>query len=127
MPPRYHCTPCLRTPPVLQVVPRLLSALLSLLDRLAAMQLAMTPPTITGRFTGVYHLNYAVPLSAGQAQLIELSSLLSAAVSATLLVPSRQHVHMVNLLVSGVWGGLGFSSCSSLRNGGVHVPSHACT
>jgi hypothetical protein len=34
------------------VVPQLLGVLLSLLDRLAGMQLAMTPPCITGRFTG---------------------------------------------------------------------------
>jgi hypothetical protein len=35
-----------------QVVRQLLGVLLSLLDRLAGLQLAMGPPSISGRFTG---------------------------------------------------------------------------
>jgi hypothetical protein len=35
-----------------QVVPQLLGVLLGVLDRLAALQMALCPPVISGRFTG---------------------------------------------------------------------------
>jgi hypothetical protein len=43
---------CAAAAACVQVVRQLLGVLLSLLDRLAAMQLAMAPPSISGRFTG---------------------------------------------------------------------------
>ncbi|KAF8059743.1 Heat shock 70 kDa protein [Scenedesmus sp. PABB004] len=87
----------LATPPV---VPALLSALLSLLDRLAALQSAMTPPNIAGGFSGCHFIVYGVPLGPEVVRLFGLLGLLVAAVGGALARPSPRSVHAVNVLLS---------------------------
>lgn len=44
----------------MQVVPAFLRAMFSLLDRMAGLQLALTPPSITHKYTGHAVVNYGV-------------------------------------------------------------------
>jgi hypothetical protein len=44
----------------MQVVPAFLRAMFGLLDRMAGLQLALTPPSITHKYTGHAVVNYGV-------------------------------------------------------------------
>lgn len=48
---------------VLQVVPALLRAMFGLLDRMAGLQLALTPPSITHKYTGHAVVTYGVSVA----------------------------------------------------------------
>eukprot|EP00775_Hariotina_reticulata_P006232 gene6232-6469_t len=76
----------LATPPV---VPQLLGVLLGVLDRLAALQMALSPPVISGRFTGLYMTTYGVPMQVLVVNFIDLVAELGNLAAQALLQPSE--------------------------------------
>lgn len=85
----------------LQIVLQLLKALQSLLDRLAALQLAHNPPSVTGVVTGRQTLWFGVPVKDKCIHMFELHGLLASAVAAAVQHPeSRTHCNAVKVLVS---------------------------
>lgn len=78
----------LATPPV---VPALLRAMFDLLDRLAGLQLALHPPSITATFTGAAVVSYGVPMAGKLGEMLCLAGELAAAVVDVLEDPSCEH------------------------------------
>jgi hypothetical protein len=85
-----------------QVVPALLRAMFGLLDRLAGLQLALHPPSITNTFTGAAVVSYGVPMASKLCEMLCLAGELAAAVVDVLEDPSCEHSARVQEMVSRV-------------------------
>lgn len=83
-----------------QVVPALLRAMFSLLDRLAGLQLALHPPSITATYTGAAVVSYGVPMASKLCEMLCLGGQLAAAVVDVLEAPSCANSKQVQEMVS---------------------------
>lgn len=83
-----------------QVVPALLRAMFSLLDRLAGLQLALQPPSITHTYTGAAVVSYGVPMASKLCEMLCLGGQLAAAVADVLEAPSCANSERVQEMVS---------------------------
>lgn len=106
---------------LLQVVPRMLQVLRGLQDRLAALQLTLRPPGISGACTGVYMVHFLVPMRDRTLALFGLLTQLADATARELAQPCPKHVAAVQDLVrAGVPRGSVLCVCCWLL---VYLPS----